>query len=88
MATIESIGSSENYIKQLHSVLLRHSEQDVWHRGEYKKHSNSVEAFDPDGKRMRIMRNVGMPWSIRSGTGQAGPPGDAVRDHQRVAGAD
>ncbi len=39
------IPATENYIKQLHSSLLRHSEKDDCHRGGYKKHVNSVEAF-------------------------------------------
>jgi Fic family protein len=41
---------TENYIKQLHTMLLRHSDKDERHRGEYKKHSNSVEAFNGEGK--------------------------------------
>ncbi len=46
---------TENYIKQLHTILLRHSEKDARHRGEYKKHSNSVEAFDSDGKSVGVV---------------------------------
>ena len=41
---------TENYIKQLHQILLRHSTKDANHRGEYKKHPNNVEAYDADGK--------------------------------------
>jgi Fic family protein len=41
---------TENYIKQLNTMLLRHSDKDERHRGEYKKHSNSVEAFNGEGK--------------------------------------
>ncbi len=40
----------ENYIKQLHRDLLQYSEKESWHRGEYKKNTNHVEAFDPYGK--------------------------------------
>lgn len=54
-ANFEHIKISENYIKQLHITLLRHSEKDVWHRGEYKKHSNSVEAFDELGKSLGVI---------------------------------
>src|SRR5574343_572349 len=32
---------NENHIKQLHQILLRHSEKDVRHRGQYKNTSNS-----------------------------------------------
>jgi len=46
----EHISITENYIKQLHISLLRHSNKDERHRGEYKKHANSVEAFDESGK--------------------------------------
>ena len=46
---------TENHIKQLHSVLLRHSEKDTRHRGEYKKHANSVEAFDADGRSLGVI---------------------------------
>ena len=46
----EIIPFNENYIKQLHSILLKHSTKDERHRGEYKNISNSVSAFDKDGK--------------------------------------
>lgn len=49
------ISISENYIKQLHSMLLRHSDKDERHRGEYKKHSNSVEAFDSIGNSLGVV---------------------------------
>ncbi len=51
----EHISISENYIKQLHIGLLRHSNKDTRHRGEYKKHSNSVEAFDAAGKSLGVV---------------------------------
>jgi Fic family protein len=51
----EHISITENYIKQLHISLLRHSSKDERHRGEYKKHSNSVEAFDEAGKSLGIV---------------------------------
>ena len=40
---------NENHIKQLHSVLLKHSSKDERHRGEYKTFPNNVEARHPDG---------------------------------------
>ncbi len=40
---------SENYIKQLHQNLLRHSNKDTRHRGQYKSLSNKVVANYPDG---------------------------------------
>ena len=53
---------TDNYIKQLHSVLLRHSEKDIRQRGEYKKHSNSVEAFDPEGKSLGVVFKTTSPF--------------------------
>ena len=41
---------TENHIRQLHRDLLRYSEKDERHRGEYKAVRNDVGAFDPDGK--------------------------------------
>ncbi len=40
---------TENYIKQLHQILLQHSDKDAWHRGQYKTNTNSVAAFDEHG---------------------------------------
>ncbi len=53
---------TENYIKQLHATLLRHSDKDTRHRGEYKKHSNSVEAFDPEGKSLGVVFETTSPF--------------------------
>ena len=50
-----TISLSENYIKQLHSMLLKHSDKDTRHRGSYKTLSNSVEAFDADGKSLGVV---------------------------------
>jgi Fic family protein len=41
---------SENHIKQLHGILLKHVAKDEYHRGEYKKSFNHVEARHPDGR--------------------------------------
>lgn len=46
---------TENYIKYLHRELLRHSEKDEYHRGEYKKFPNNVEAFDADGQSLGVI---------------------------------
>jgi Fic family protein len=53
---------TENYIKQLHATLLRHSDKDTRHRGEYKKHSNSVEAFAPDGESLGVVFETTSPF--------------------------
>ena len=53
---------TENYIKQFHITLLRHSIKDERHRGEYKKFPNSVEAFDPNGKSLGVVFETATPF--------------------------
>jgi Fic family protein len=47
---------TENTLKHLHNSLLRRSDKDEWHRGEYKQHSNVVEAKNPDGTKRVIFQ--------------------------------
>ena len=42
---------SERYVPQLHGILLKHSEKDQSHRGNYKQSSNQVVANYPDGSK-------------------------------------
>ena len=58
----QDIPITENYIKQLHGQLLRHSEKDTRHKGEYKKHSNSVEAFDAAGVSLGVVFETTTPF--------------------------
>jgi len=60
--SFEEINITENYIKQLHSMLLKYSEKDERHRGDYKKINNSVEAFDPNGKSLGIVFETTSPF--------------------------
>jgi len=53
---------TENHIKQLHRDLLRYSEKDERHRGEYKTLSNSVAAFDENGKQIGIVFETAAPF--------------------------
>jgi Fic family protein len=53
---------NENYIKQLHRDLLQYSEKDNWHRGEYKKSANHVEAFDETGKSIGVVFETATPF--------------------------
>lgn len=53
---------SENHIKQLHRDLLVYSSKDERHRGEYKTNSNSVAAFDTDGKQVGIVFETASPF--------------------------
>ena len=54
----KDISISENSLKHLHNVLLRHSKKDLWHKGDYKQHSNIVEAKFPDGTQQVIFRTT------------------------------
>mgnify|MGYP006168329925 FL=1 len=58
----QEIPFNENHIKQLHQVLLTHSEKDARHRGQYKTHSNSVAAFDENGTQIGIVFETATPF--------------------------
>lgn len=53
---------TENYIKQFHRDLLKYSEKDNWHRGNYKTSTNHVEAFDVDGKSLGVVFETATPF--------------------------
>ena len=57
----EAIPLTENHIKQLRQMLLRHSSKDVRHRGEHKKLPNHVEACDADGKSLGVVFQTTSP---------------------------
>jgi len=61
-AHYETIDLSENYIKQLHTLLLKYSEKDERHRGEYKILTNHVEAFDVTGKSLGVIFQTVSPF--------------------------
>ena len=54
----QDIMISESGIKNLHNILMKHSTKDEWHKGEYKQHSNVVEATLPDGTSQAIFRTT------------------------------
>lgn len=58
----QDIPFTENHIKQLHQILLRHSEKDTWHRGSYKTSSNTVAAFDERGVQVGIVFETAPPF--------------------------
>ncbi len=60
--SFQGIQVTENYIKQLHSILLKYSSKDVRHRGEYKKLPNHVEAFDHNGKSLGVIFETASPF--------------------------
>jgi Fic family protein len=58
----QDVPVTENHIKQFHRDLLRYSEKDERHRGEYKTLSNSVAAFDEDGRQIGIVFETAAPF--------------------------
>lgn len=53
-----NIKTNERDIKGLHNLLLKISKKDEWHRGDYKQHTNAVEATFPDGTRQVIFKTT------------------------------
>lgn len=58
----QHIPITENHLKQLHRDLLKHSEKDERHRGEYKSLPNSVAAFDEHGRQIGIVFETATPF--------------------------
>lgn len=56
------ISLTDNHIKQLHRDLLRHSEKDARHRGEYKSNTNHVSAFDEEGNEIGVVFQTASPF--------------------------
>lgn len=52
------IDISENSLKNLHNILMKHSKKDEWHKGNYKQHSNAVEVTHPDGVKQIIFQTT------------------------------
>ncbi|MEP6951745.1 MAG: hypothetical protein ABI863_20805, partial [Ginsengibacter sp.] len=64
------IDITEGTIKNLHNILLKYSQKDEWHKGNYKQHSNAVEAVRPDGSKQVIFETT--------------PPGMATENAMRA----
>ena len=62
----DNIDISESSIKNLHNILMKYSKKDAWHKGDYKKQSNTVEATFPDGAKQVIFKTTdpGYPTQI------------------------
>ncbi|MGK7943234.1 MAG: Fic family protein [Microcystaceae cyanobacterium] len=58
----ENIPITENYLKQLHSTLLKYSDKDQRHRGQYKIIDNHLEAFSQEGKSLGIILETATPF--------------------------
>ena len=54
----KDIEITESNIKNLHNLLLKYSDKDSWHRGNYKQHSNAVEATLIDGTKQIIFQTT------------------------------
>jgi len=57
-SSFDHIEVTESNIKNLHNQLLKYSDKDKWHRGNYKQHINAVEATFPDGTRQIIFKTA------------------------------
>lgn len=57
----ESIEMTQNHLERLHSILLKYSDKDESHRGEYKTSTNSVGVF-MDGKLTAIIFETASPF--------------------------
>lgn len=57
----EDIPLTENYIKQLHQILLKYSQKDERHRGEYKTDTNRVAAYDAAGREIGTIFETAAP---------------------------
>jgi Fic family protein len=49
---------TENYIKQMHTVLLQHADVEAHHRGEFKRVPNDVMVSTPDGRRVTMLKTA------------------------------
>jgi len=61
-ASWEHIPFNENHIQQLHRDLLQHSSKDGHHRGQYKKVSNNVAAFNEKGEQVAVVFQTATPF--------------------------
>lgn len=58
----EYIPLTENHVRQLHRDLLRHSDKDERHRGNYKTTPNNVVAFDAEGNQLGVVFETATPF--------------------------
>lgn len=62
----EYILLTENHVRQLHRDLLRHSDKDEYHRGNYKTSPNNVAAFDEQGQQLGVVFETASPFDTPS----------------------
>jgi Fic family protein len=80
----DEVAITENHIKQMHRDLLVYSEKDAWHRGNYKSSSNSVAAFDEDGKQIGIVFETATPFDTPRLMGELVTWLNAAREEKRL----
>lgn len=66
----DEIALTENHIRQLHRDLLRYSEKDAHHRGNYKTLPNNVAAFDDAGNQIGIVIETASPFDTPARMGE------------------
>lgn len=54
----QNINLTESHLKSLHNSLMKYSAKDQWHKGNYKQHSNVVEASFPDRTKQIIFQTT------------------------------
>lgn len=69
-ASYPNINLTENHIKSLHNSLMKYSTKDQWHKGNYKVHSNAIEASFPDGSRQIIFQTTEAGFATEDAIGQ------------------
>ena len=69
-ASYPNINLTENHIKSLHNSLMKYSAKDQWHKGNYKVHSNAIEASFPDGSRQIIFQTTEAGFATEDAIGQ------------------
>ncbi len=62
-ASWQDIPFDENHAKQLHQILLGHSDKDSRHRGQYKTAPNSVVAFDENRRQIGVIFETATPFA-------------------------
>jgi Fic family protein len=58
----EQLTLTENHLSQLHALMLKYSDKDEHHRGNYKKLPNNVIAYDGDGREIGIIFETTPPF--------------------------
>jgi Fic family protein len=52
---------SESFIQQLHQTLMKYSDRDQWHKGQYKQLPNHVVAVDANGQEIGVVFETTSP---------------------------